>query len=208
MITSQDMKELEECSEQVGITRVELMENAGRKVAEFLDDRYLDNLKDKQVLVICGQGNNGGDGFVSARYLHGLCKMDVLFLGNKLSLSEEARINYEHLMDLDRSLIVHFEKDGMHMIDFGKYDIIIDAMIGLGVKGELQYPYSHAVKCINSSKAYIICVDVPSGINADVDGQTESLYVNPSIILTFHDTKPGLKQFADKVKIVDIGIPF
>jgi NAD(P)H-hydrate epimerase len=207
MITTKEMKELEDMAEQIGISREELMENAGRRVVEALDNKFGEELAQKKILVVCGQGNNGGDGFVIARLLSTESKVTVLFLGVKERLSPEALTNYESLEDIDKNMIIKHEDELFATIKLNEFDIIIDAMLGTGVQGPLQYPYSGIVRDINHSKPFVVSVDVPTGVDPDTGKCHADLFVDADMIVTFHDTKPGLKKFKDKVIVADIGIP-
>jgi NAD(P)H-hydrate epimerase len=200
------MRELEDAAEECGITRIELMENAGRGTAEIIEKEFPE-LKEKKILIICGSGNNGGDGFVIARYLYDLCKVHVLFLGEESLLSNEASVNFQQLKDLDKDIIFPYNEETAPLVTIDKYDIVVDAMLGTGAKGALQFPYSILVRDINFYKPYVISVDIPTGINPDTGEFYENLYVKPNIIVTFHDVKPGLKKFKN-IKVVDIGVPF
>jgi len=208
MITTKEMKEAENSAEEMGVTKLELMENAGRQVAEVIEEKFGNQLKDKKVIIVCGQGNNGGDGLVAARFLHDLCKVEVLFLGNKELLPNEASVNYEQLEGIDKNIIFPYNSEIASSLNLVRYDIIIDAMLGIGLRDELGYPYSIITKHINTTKSFVVSIDTPTGVNADTGETYDDLYINPDLIITFHDTKPGLEQFKKKVKIVDIGIPF
>jgi len=207
MITSEEMRELEQSAEECGVTRLELMENAGRQVADAIEEKFKDDLKDKKVLVICGPGNNGGDGFVVARYLYDVCKVEALFIGNVESLSSEASANYDHLKEIDSTILFEYNEDVIMSLNMMEYDVVVDAMFGIGIKGELQYPFSIMARNMNNAKTFVVSVDMPSGLVSDSE-EDEGLHVDPDLIITFHDTKPALKKFGKKVKIVDIGIPF
>jgi ADP-dependent NAD(P)H-hydrate dehydratase / NAD(P)H-hydrate epimerase len=210
-ITSKEMRELENSVEEIGITKLELMENAGRKVAELVEEEFKDNPKNKKVIIICGQGNNGGDGFVAARYLYDICNVKVLFIGETELLKSEASVNYDCLNEISPDIIMKYNEETAPFLNFTDYDVIIDAMLGTGVSGELRYPYSSLVKLINSTKAFKISIDIPTGLNPDTNEvKDDETYFKADLIITFHDTKPILdcKQLKDKVKIVDIGIPF
>lgn len=209
MKTSKEMRELEQMAEELGVTRVELMENAGKAVAQEIEDKFGEELKNKKIIVVCGPGNNGGDGFVAARFLSDVSKVHVLFLGEKDNLPDEAKLNLECLEDIEESigeLILRSEQSYAQHARMEEYDIIIDAMLGTGTKGELRYPYGEIVRDINASKAFKLAVDIPTGIDPDT-GKFHDIYVEPNLIVTFHDLKPGIVQFKDKVKIADIGIP-
>ena len=189
MISVKEMRELEE---KCGISSKLLMENAGKGVCDIIRKRY--DIESKKVLVVCYHGNNGGDGFVAARYLSKICQVDVLFLGNEEKLSNEARENFERIKGKVRTAA-----------DFNSYDFIIDAMLGTGIRGKLNKPLSEAVDSINSSDAVKIAVDVPTGLDPDT-GEVSDRMVEADLIVTFHDVKRGLKDFIEKVVVKDIGI--
>jgi ADP-dependent NAD(P)H-hydrate dehydratase / NAD(P)H-hydrate epimerase len=212
VINSNEMNEIENSIQDMGLTKLELMENAGMQVSKIIEDKYKDKIKDQKILIICGQGNNGGDGFVTARYLFDVCKVKVLFIGEKELLSNEASVNYDCLNDLSLDIIMKYEEETSPFINFNDYDVIIDGMLGIGIKGELRHPYSSLIKLINRTKAFKVSIDIPTGLDPDkkdIDFD-EAFYFEPDLVITFHDTKPVLesKLFKDKVQIVDIGIPF
>lgn len=195
MISSNEMRVLEDYSESVGVSRAALMENAGKAAFNQIAKRF--KLKGKNAVVVCGQGNNGGDGFVVARYLSKKCSTKVIFLGKRNKLKEEAKKAYSKLS----KNILAGKKFGL----MDSADLVIDAMLGTGVKGKIKEPYASAIKRFNSAKGKKISLDLPSGV--DPDSGKGRLYVKPDLIITFHDVKPGIVRFGGKVKIVDIGIP-
>ncbi|MBI3032809.1 NAD(P)H-hydrate dehydratase [Candidatus Woesearchaeota archaeon] len=188
MITTQQMHILEQNAAYYGVSTVQLMENAGKGIADYIKQHF----PNKKVIVVAGHGNNGGDGFVAARYLN--CK--VYFVGYKEKLTPLALKNIKRL---------HKQQ---FVDDFNNVDIIVDAIFGCGFKGEVREPYVSVIKKINNLKMQkkirnIISVDIPSGLDANTG--KGSLFVKADIMLTMHDTKQGLKQF--KVEVLDIGIP-
>ena len=196
MISTNQMRELED---NCGISRLQLMENAGRGIFKILKEKF--ELKDKKVLVVANHGNNGGDGFVAARYLADICLVDVLFIGDESKFKEEAKINYKRIEKNKRIQVLYDAEE----IDFEDYDIIIDAMLGTGTQGPLKEPVRSIIKQINSSKAFKLAIDIPSGLNPDT-GEIEDLAIEADLIATFHDLKAGLEKHKDKTAIVDIGI--
>jgi len=200
MITTKEMKELEDKSESLGITKLNLMENAGRGIFRILNERF--NLKNKKVLIICYHGNNGGDGFVAAHYLSDVCKVDVWFIGEKLKLRNEAFENYKRIFHEKKVNILNLTNN----VDVNKYDIVIDAILGTGIIGDIKEPIASIIDKFNSSKGYKVSVDVPTGINPDT-GEKANKFVIPDIIITFYDIKKGLISYKHKTFIVDIGIP-
>ncbi len=196
MISSQQMRELEERS---GISRSQLMESAGKAVYRNIKDKV--DLKNKKILVVCYHGNNGGDGFVAARHLCDEAEVDLLFVGNENKLKKEALINYKKIEHNEK---IQFLIDDE--IDFGEYDIIIDAILGIGIKGRLNREIAAIVDDINNSGAFKVSVDIPTGLDPDT-GEIVDKCVNADLVVTFHELKKGLEKYKDKAIIVDIGLP-
>ncbi len=177
-------------AESLGVPTSLLMENAGRAVAKTVSDRFGAR---KRILVLCGTGNNGGDGFVAARYLRRDNKVSVLLARPaaeiKTAIAKEALLAVKDLVmeDADK--------------DLSDFDVIIDALLGTGVKGHLSEPYSSLIDRVNRSSRPVMAVDVPSGLGTDK-------MVRPSITVTFHDAKEGMtKDNSGEIVIADIGIP-
>lgn len=202
MITTEEMARLEKLSEKHGVSTLRLMENAGEGLARVIAERYKLGQYRKRVLLVCYRGNNGGDGFVAARYLKEIPKLTVhvAFLGETEKLKDEAKINFERL---DPDLLVSFDR-----INLNDYDIIIDALLGTGTKGALREPIASAVRQINASSAHIVAVDVPTGLNPDT-GNTSEPTIKAELIITFHDIKQGLikANLKERCVVIDIGIP-
>ena len=195
MISSQDMGILEAKS---GISRINLMENAGRAVYQAIKQKF--GLKDKKILIVCYHGNNGGDGFVAARYLCDEAETDVLFIGNESKLKKEASANFKKI---ERNEKIQFLTD--EEVDFDEYDILVDAILGIGIQGRLNKEISAIIDDINNSKAYRVSVDIPTGLDPDT-GNVIDKCVNADLIVTFHDLKNGLEKLQDKVVVADIGL--
>jgi len=201
MITTKQMKKLEDKSEHFGVSKKQLMENAGKGINNVLKKKFKD-LKRKKILIVCYHGNNGGDGFVAARYLSNKSTVEVLFIGNERKLKDEASFNFNRIINNHKILFTYGSED----LDFNKYNIIIDAMLGTGTKGKLKEPISSVVDKINKSKAYKVAVDIPTGLNPDT-GKIIDKAVKADLIITFHDLKTGLRKLKNKTVIADIGIP-
>lgn len=195
MISSKEMKELEDKS---NLSKIELMENAGKGIYEILKNKF--DLKNKKVLVAAYHGNNGGDGFVAARYFSSEAMVDVLFLGEEEKLKEEGKINYQKVLE---NYTIQFIQ--LSDVDFDYYDIIIDAILGIGIEGKLREKIGNTIDGINKSKAFKVAVDVPTGLNPDTGEKSEKV-INADLIVTFHDLKKGLKDYKAKTQILDIGI--
>lgn len=195
-ILSQDIKVLEEKS---GIPRSILMENAGRAIYQTIKQKI--DLKDKKILVVCYHGNNGGDGFVAARYLCDEAETDVLFIGDEKRMKKEALANFKKIEHNEKIQFLLDEE-----VDFNEYDVIIDAILGIGIKGRLNREISAVIDDINKSNAFKIAVDIPTGLDPDT-GEIIDKMVNADLIVTFHDLKRGLENFQEKAVVTDIGLP-
>ena len=93
----------------------------------------------------------------------------------------------------------------LEAVDFSDYDIIIDAIFGTGIDGEIKDPLATLIKNLSKAKAYKLSVDVPSGVNPDT-GEKANVYFEPDLIITMHDIKKGLETYKDKTVIANIGI--
>lgn len=175
------------------------MENAGKAVYNAIRQRF--DLRDKKILVVCYHGNNGGDGFVAARCLCDEAETDILFIGDEAKLKKEALINFKKT---GRNEKIQFLTEDE--VDFGDYDIIIDAILGIGIQGRLNKEISAVIDDINNSKAYKVSVDIPTGLDPDT-GLVVGKCVNADLIVTFHELKKGLENLHDKTVVADIGLP-
>ena len=158
------------------------------------------NLKDKKILIVAYHGNNGGDGFVTARHLADDAEVNVLFVGDEAKLKEEALVNFKKIENNEKIQFLPMEA-----IDFSDYDVIIDAIFGTGITGEIKDPLATLINNLSKAKAYKVSIDVPSGVNPDT-GEKANAYFEPDLLITMHDIKKGLGAYKDKTVVVDIGI--
>jgi len=202
LITSAEMAAIDTNCEYHGLSRLQLMENAGKALADVVRERAAGL---RRITIFAGLGNNGGDSFVAARHLKEF-DIEILLLGRGVEIKTDiARRNFEIIKNSGYHIK---EIDDSSELRLGDVEIIIDAMLGTGVRGELREPYKTAVELINSAKAYTISVDVPTGLNPDT-GEYK-LCIEADATVTFHKNKPGLLKAKDKVGEVivkDIGIP-
>ncbi|MCK4475034.1 NAD(P)H-hydrate epimerase, partial [Candidatus Bathyarchaeota archaeon] len=204
-ITSREMGALDMNAEYFGVSRLQMMENAGRNIALEVVSRFE---PDKQVAIFCGLGGNGGDGFVAARHLLAMgFKVTIVLAGKPGEISsKEALENWNALQLLNEKLPIHEVYDTA-VIPEVKADIIIDALLGTGTKGKLRPPILQLVRRINKTKAFRIAVDVPTGIDADT-GEILGEAVKADVTITFHRLKIGLgnaKEYAGEIIVKDIG---
>jgi len=208
-------------TDKYGIPSLILMENAGRAVAEETI-KLLKHKKNPRVTVICGKGNNGGDGFVTARHLHNKkYKVTILYLGNindVKSRSQATNINLNIALKLRIPVIeLSFLLKGLprpHRNAFRllkSADVIIDAIFGIGLEREIQSPLLEFIAQINSSSIPVVAVDIPSGLDTDT-GNPLGIAIKAKRTVTFGFPKigflrPSAKKYLGKLIIADIGIP-
>ena len=196
--------------ERFGISTLILMENAGRAVAE----EVLRTLKNKRrVAIFCGKGNNGGDGFVCARHLlsYGI-RPDIFLTGKIKEVKNEARINLDILIRLKQK-VIEIDKKSLEIIKkkISKYDLIIDAIFGIGLKGQIDGFLKDLIEIINFSKVYILSVDIPSGLDAD-RGKILGCCVKADKTITFLAKKLGMtegfgRKYCGRILVKDLGVP-
>ncbi len=198
-ITAKEMRIIDINSEYLGVPILELMENAGKGVADAIIERV--DVRDKEVLILCGTGNNGGDGFVAARYLaKNGAKVEVILVGEEEKIrTSESRENWGKIRG-EKGITVKASRG--KEIGFDR-DIIVDALLGTGVMGELREPTKSVVGGVNASRAFKVSVDIPSGLNPA--GNSKGQHIQADLVVCFHKIKAGVEKFDYVVK--DIGIP-
>lgn len=207
-ITSREMRALEVNAEYFGISLLQLMENAGRGVAEEISARFK---KSQRIAIFCGLGGNGGDGFVVARHLSamGFGGVSVILAGRSCDITHQAALaNWCALQNMRGTIAIHEVADSA-AVPTVEVDVVVDALLGTGTKGKLKPPISQLVDFINSLDAAKIAVDVPTGIDSDT-GEVLGCAVKADVTVTFHKAKKGLeaaKKCAGKLVVRDIGLP-
>jgi len=195
------MRALEANADYFGVSYGELMENAGRKAAESIIALF----KKCSVLVVCGTGNNGGDGFVTARYLENAgYRVTVILLGRVGSVKTgPALVNLEIARGMNMPVIEADTAVKIPKEAFLNCDLIVDAVLGTGFSGIPREPALTAIRCMNESPIRKVSLDIPSGLDAHT-GEGEE-HVDADLVITFYAPKKGLDRY--KVEVADIGIP-
>ncbi|ACC99019.1 Carbohydrate kinase, YjeF related protein [Elusimicrobium minutum Pei191] len=211
-VTSQKMRELETAAvKEFGIDEDVLMEHAGRSAAEEILNCFLSENKEKKVIIVCGHGGNGGDGLVCGRYLmeRGVdvyCYIIPPFQGSykglvlknlKRAFFSHLSVKeiYQNLSDLKNSVADAY--------------IVIDALLGIGFKGEVKKNYKETIEVLNSSPSIKIAFDIPSGLNAD-SGQNEGAVFKADYTYAMGFAKQGClkaKDICGEIKVLNIGLP-
>jgi NAD(P)H-hydrate epimerase len=189
-----------------------LMERAGTEVVQQLE-RHFAPLKDKRITIVCGKGNNGGDGFVAARLLaRKRITIRVVCLAKAADLSRDARVMHDRLLRIAKKTMITpaHEPESLREL-FAASDIIVDAIFGTGLSTPISGWYEQVVQTINSSGRAVLSVDIPSGLSADT-GVALGTAARADVTVTFGLPKIGLYigegvDHAGCTEVVDIGIP-
>ena len=206
------MRAIEGRAERLGVSKLLLMENAGKAVADFIAKMDPAGMK---VVVVSGTGNNGGDGFVVARHMAAYEALVKVFLvGSDEDVStEEASHNLRIMKEMDRSVELFRLSDVSFMDKLGQAlseaDIVVDALLGTGIKGQLKETHASVIDMINASKAFKLAVDVPSGLDP-LTGEVCGRAVKADATVTFHRAKKGLfarEDLVGELLVANIGIP-
>ena len=204
------MRALELNSEYYGVSRLQLMENAGQSVAIEVASRFKPDKA--RVAIFCGSGGNGGDGFVAARHLACLgFEVDVIFAGKSEDiLSGETERNWVALQTLKGSVALREIYDSS-LVPNVKAEVVVDALLGIGLTGALRPPILQLVAKINEMKAFCLSVDVPTGLDSD-SGNVCGEAVRADLTVTFHDVKPGLarakaEEYVGTLLVRGVGLP-
>ncbi len=201
LVSSERMRfEDKRASENFGIPGILLMENAASEFVRFMENKVC--LTKSKILVVCGGGNNGGDGFAIARKL--FCKghdVSVYAAFNKEKLTESAGVNYSSVLKLGIPFSTKIEG----------FDYIVDALLGIGVLGDVRDDFAEIINKINNSEAKVFSVDIPSGICAD-SGRICGCAVKADYTVTMAYGKPGLYTgkgmlYSGEIYVADICLP-
>ncbi len=208
--------------EEYGIPGAVLMENAGSQTVDAMEEHYGDALYDDEsaVLVLCGMGNNGGDGFVIARHLfnRGTARLDVVLLGEGGGLTGDAKLNHDVFCRMDGAVheapdwetFEQLQDDGL-LLSPDEYTVVVDAILGTGLNSPVHGHYARVINAINEGTAPVVAVDIPSGLSADTPNPPGEA-IMADLTVTFgapkypHLLPPGDLLCGD-LAVADISIP-
>jgi ADP-dependent NAD(P)H-hydrate dehydratase / NAD(P)H-hydrate epimerase len=199
----------------IGVARVPslvLMENAGRGVADVVEEKLRGKTHAARVVVVCGGGNNGGDGFVVARHLVTRGRtVDVHLAASLDSLKGDARANHDALAGLGVPIRPVGAGLGALRVGLEDAELVVDALFGTGLDRPVIGMHAECIDLIHQTKRPVIAVDVPSGMDADT-GEAMGVAVRASCTVTFALHKLGLltprgAELAGEVRVADIGVP-
>lgn len=198
-----------------GIPGIILMENAGRACGDALMQRF-GSVSGKRVLVACGKGNNGGDGFVIARHLaNGNAHVHVMLLGKRRDVTGDARLNLNILLKIasSKSSGITFQEITSvgPLSKLASPDIVVDAIFGTGFSGEVRGLHRKVIEWINAGQHKVVSVDIPSGVDAS-NGGVANAAVKAGLTVTMALPKVGHyvgvgREYTGTLRVADIGIP-
>ena len=210
VLTSNQMKMAEQNAMQNGISEITLMENAGKAAFNVIQSTVGERIKKLDCVILCGSGNNGGDGFVVARLLSGVAKSVTIILVNSLPKTKASAQMYEMCKDINCNILdIGFDlREALSAIS--KSSLIIDAVFGTGFHGSLPEKMLDVFETTNSTHAVKFALDLPSGTNADT-GEADKNSFKADITVTFGSAKLGhiikpASEYIGKLVVVDIGI--
>lgn len=187
MITALDSKVMDANAASMGVDTATLMGRAGRAVADLVKERF----PGKRILICCGHGNNGGDGFAAATMLPEK-DVTVCTIDPPSKIRSEAALSFYYAL---KGRAVPFEG-----VD-GKYDVLVDAGLGTGLRGAVRPAYSRYIDFVNRFEGTVVSVDVPTGLGADKA-------VRPDVTVALHDVKEGCDETnCGEIVVADIGMP-
>lgn len=206
-LSVKEMITVEKNSVALGLALQELMECAGKSVADQVMKKFNPESK---VIIVSGLSGNGGDGFVAARHLASSgYDVEVLVLGDPSNIRHEnSKINYQILVKMKSSIKITKITDTSFIPEL-RSDVIIDGLIGTSMHGSLRTPYKEMVSAINEAGAYTVSIDVPTGMIADT-GKVFGEAIDADLTVTFHKAKEGYRSKGENVGellVTPIGIP-
>ena len=214
VLNTQQMREADRRTiDEIGIPSVVLMENAGRQAVAAMEAAFED-LPTTRVGVMCGRGNNGGDGFVVARTLiqRGI-ETSVFLLGSVADVRGDARTNLEVLGRIGLTVveITNAQEWELHFSEVSQCELIVDAILGTGFHGQLSGLLETVVADLNGLGVPIVAIDLPTGVSADTP-EVEGEAIEASMTVTLAAPKiplvlPPADSYSGDLVIADIGIP-
>ncbi len=208
ILSRQEMYSMDKYTiENLGIPGKELMENAGRGCGEIINNEILS--KKSKVVIFCGTGNNGGDGFVIARYLiNWQHRVKIYLLGSPSNMSPETLENYQKCQNLD--ITIKQIDNAEDIEELSSFSLIIDAIFGVGLKGTVKGWRAEIIKKIDQYNIPKVAIDIASGVDAQNGAAEIAIGVDQTLTMAAlkygHFLGKG-REKTGKTKVIDIGIP-
>src|SRR5215472_292806 len=188
IVTADEMRAIDRAtSERFGVPSLTLMENAGAAVAERAEVPQT-----RRIVVVCGKGNNGGDGFVAARLLYEKgSSVEVILLADPAELKGDAAVMYDQLPMAATIVRTIEDLKSDRVQQLFAADLCIDAILGTGFKPPVKGLYAEAIAMLNASTGTVLAVDIPSGADADAMGPQPGPIARADRIVTFTAPRPA-----------------
>ena len=228
VLTAEQMREVDRLTtEKYGIPSILLMENAAQAVASVITEKLGGSVQDKSILILCGRGNNGGDGAALARILwKDGASISFLVFGRIVDTKGDARINFDILRAIDKEvatsgevfnkILVHEDDEDLlplleRILSSGEAELVIDALFGTGLTRALSGVYSEITQRLENHKPKVLSVDLPSGLDAN-KGNPIGQNVMATSTVTFTAPKPAnvlapASSFNGELVVANIGSP-
>jgi NAD(P)H-hydrate epimerase len=196
ILTAAEMREVDRLTtERYRVPSLTLMENAGKSVAEFIQSRFPDFAR-QPIVVLCGKGNNGGDGFVAARHLLKMGAKPLVYLfADPREVKGDASANLKRWKQAGGKVAVVRDAAALNSAKLSPSDksIIVDALLGTGTRGAVEGLLRSVIETINARNggSQVVSIDIPSGLHADT-GEIQGAAVVADYTVTFAAPKPGL----------------
>lgn len=213
-VTVEQMREVDRVMvEEIGVSIVMMMENASRNIAVIVRRMLGNSVKDKKIVILCGKGNNGGDGLGAARHLINFGAVCKVFLATEADkLNPNAKAQYTILKQINAEVNEYGSFSDAHLTShLGFSDLIIDAILGYNLRGNPKEPIATLIRLANDSRKLILAVDIPSGLNGDT-GEPNDPTIKATTTLTLALPKVGLltdsaKQNVGELYVADLSVP-
>jgi len=199
--------------DEIGISILMMMENASRNIAILSRKMLGGSVRDKHIVILCGKGNNGGDGLGAARHLINFGgKVTCIISEHKENLGENARIQLNVLKNIDAT-IIEFSDGETQLIQekINNSDLVIDALLGYNLKGTPKSPYFNLINLANNSSKPILAIDMPSGLDGNT-GQPHAPTIKARATITLALPKVGLltekaREHVGELYVADLSVP-
>jgi NAD(P)H-hydrate epimerase len=210
-VTTEQIRELDQRTIAGGTPGEELMERAGYAVARATI-QFLKREDSRSVLLFAGKGNNGGDAIVAARHLAGAgCYPTLVLFCRRNELQGDALLHFQKLVSAIRVFELPTLDELSGIVAETEPAVVVDGLLGTGLKGEVREPYATAINVINGLRLPVVAIDIPSGLGSDT-GEVHGFGVRADMTVTMALPKIGLLKpaaadFVGRIEVADIGIP-
>ncbi|MFW9856090.1 MAG: NAD(P)H-hydrate dehydratase [Candidatus Thorarchaeota archaeon] len=211
-ISTLEMSIIDVNSEFLGVSRHLLMENAGRGIADLVW-KICQETNRSEVIIFAGKGGNGGDGMVAARHLAWHLPIHVYLIGSSHTINKAStKANWNILCQMTNSVRTTEIKDSTDVTKIQSHPktLIIDALLGTGLRGEMKNPILSVLNKINAWKkkgAFVISIDTPTGVNPNT-GELSNIFLTPQRTFCLHRQKQGLSpENSGHIDVIPIGVP-